>query len=839
MSTISVSAQVGIGVETSNINASAQLEVASTTKGFLAPRMTSAQKEAISAPAVGLLVYQTDGTPGFYYFNGTIWVFSIGEKGLTGDNGTPTTVGAVGTATANAASITAGVLSLSPADGTNPGIVTTTAQNFAGTKTFSSDAVVNGVNIGKGNGSGYGNTAIGTDVLKVNSGGVLNTAYGSNVLEKNTSGGFNTAQGHSALSNNTTGGFNIAIGQSSMSSNTEGGRNTAIGTGSMSTNTIGTYNTTIGIGADVLANNLTNATAIGGLAKVNASNTIQLGNTAVIAVKTNGQLTTGAVTYPNTDGTANQVLTTDGAGNATWQAAAGISVGAVGTATANAASITAGVLSLSPADETNPGIVTTAAQTISGAKTFTDKIKMGAVTYPNTDGNADQVLTTDGVGNATWASAAVGSSVTVGTVGAATSNGATITTGVLSLSPADGTNPGIVTTGTQTIAGAKTFTDKIKMGVVTYPNTDGTANQVLTTDGAGNATWAAGGGGGSITVGPVGFATANGATITNSLLSLAPASASFPGIVTTGAQTIAGAKTFANNDGLFATGTYGASGTNLTLAGSGTRMIWYAKKAAFRVGFVSSSQWNDGNIGAFSYATGHSTKANGNFSTAMGYNTTSSGQYSTALGDSTIASGDASNTLGYASKARSYAETVIGMNNADYTPSSTTVYAATDRLFVIGNGSGLYYDTNIDGEAYNKSNALVMLKNGNTTFSGTVTAASYTTNSDIRLKKNITPLKQSIAAVMELNPVSYEKKQNLTSNDYSIKENGFIAQELQKVMPTLVTEGTDKDKLLSVNYTTLIPVLTKAIQEQQEQLSTQKKEIETLKAMVEQLINKK
>ena len=63
---MSASAQVGIGVPTADINASAQLEVSSTSKGFLAPRMTQAQKNNISSPAAGLLVYQTDGVVGFY-----------------------------------------------------------------------------------------------------------------------------------------------------------------------------------------------------------------------------------------------------------------------------------------------------------------------------------------------------------------------------------------------------------------------------------------------------------------------------------------------------------------------------------------------------------------------------------------------------------------------------------------------------------------------------------------------------------------------------------------------------------------------------------------------------
>lgn len=62
-------AQTGIGTTTPN--ASAKLEVAATDKGFLLPRMTSAQRTAITTPANGLLVYQTDGVTGFYVNSGT------------------------------------------------------------------------------------------------------------------------------------------------------------------------------------------------------------------------------------------------------------------------------------------------------------------------------------------------------------------------------------------------------------------------------------------------------------------------------------------------------------------------------------------------------------------------------------------------------------------------------------------------------------------------------------------------------------------------------------------------------------------------------------------------
>jgi len=68
---ISWSALAQTGIGTTTPNASAKLEVAATDKGFLLPRMTSAQRTAITTPANGLLVYQTDGVTGFYVNSGT------------------------------------------------------------------------------------------------------------------------------------------------------------------------------------------------------------------------------------------------------------------------------------------------------------------------------------------------------------------------------------------------------------------------------------------------------------------------------------------------------------------------------------------------------------------------------------------------------------------------------------------------------------------------------------------------------------------------------------------------------------------------------------------------
>ena len=84
-------------------NASSVLDVKSVLKGFLAPRMTQAQRTAVATPADGLLVYQTDGTKGFYYYNGTTtaWVLLAAsvstDWSLAGNGGTNSSANFLGT----------------------------------------------------------------------------------------------------------------------------------------------------------------------------------------------------------------------------------------------------------------------------------------------------------------------------------------------------------------------------------------------------------------------------------------------------------------------------------------------------------------------------------------------------------------------------------------------------------------------------------------------------------------------------------------------------------------------------------------------------------------------
>jgi hypothetical protein len=126
------------------------------------------------------------------------------------------------------------------------------------------------------------------------------------------------AIGDGVLANNTIGNTNIAIGAAAMNSNTEGSNNIAIGNQALIGNVTGGMNTVIGNGADVTGDNLQNATAIGFNAHVSLDNTIQLGNSSVTNVNTNGTITAGDVTYPNLHGTNGQLLMSDGTSNLIW-----------------------------------------------------------------------------------------------------------------------------------------------------------------------------------------------------------------------------------------------------------------------------------------------------------------------------------------------------------------------------------------------------------------------------------------------------------------------------------------------------------------------------------------
>lgn len=128
----------------------------------------------------------------------------------------------------------------------------------------------------------------------------------------------------------------------------------------------------------------------------------------------------------------------------------------------------------------------------------------------------------------------------------------------------------------------------------------------------------------------------------------------------------------------------------------------------------------------------------------------------------------------------------------------------------------------------NTSPAYMLDVVGDINASGSVRAAGVALTSDARLKRNINTTSYGLNTVMALRPVEYEKKNSIESNDYNRHEIGFIAQEVEKIIPSIVTKGADANKTLAVSYTEIIPILTKAIQDQQKQIESLEARLKTL-----------
>jgi hypothetical protein len=130
---------------------------------------------------------------------------------------------------------------------------------------------------------------------------------------------------------------------------------------------------------------------------------------------------------------------------------------------------------------------------------------------------------------------------------------------------------------------------------------------------------------------------------------------------------------------------------NPPISGAGRRMMWYADKAAFRVGYVDGTQWDKDSVGNYSFAAGDGTKASGYISTAMGYNTSASGNYSTAMGYNTSASGYTSTAMGYNTSASGLASTAMGLSASASGTSSTALgvstYASGSTSVAMGAGT--------------------------------------------------------------------------------------------------------------------------------------------------------
>jgi hypothetical protein len=258
------------------------------------------------------------------------------------------------------------------------------------------------------------------------------------------------------------------------------------------------------------------------------------------------------------------------------------------------------------------------------------------------------------------------------------------------------------------------------------------------------------------------------------------------------------------------------------------------------IGFNTLANTTGGqNTGVGMYALLNNSSATSNvavgayaqISTTLGANNTSigtnsmfsntSGAQNTVLGANAIEKnilGSNNTVLGFS------AGQLIADNTVNSNVNNSVLIGASSKTLALNSVNEIVIGYNAIGAGSNT----IRLGNDDITgvyTKGTVYVNSIALTSDLRLKSNISPLANSLATVMQLNPVHYMKKGSLASTAYTLEENGFIAQEIQKILPFIVTEGTDENKLLSVDYNSFIPMLTKAIQEQQKQIEDQNAKI--------------
>jgi trimeric autotransporter adhesin len=321
-----IAQNVAINEDGSLPDPKAILDIRSSNKGVLIPRMSTADRQSLVGPK-GLLVYDTT-TLSFWYstgpnFNNTasLWQsLATGSTAWSLSGNWVDTAAFLGTIDAAALKIRvfnqrsghidpffrntfwgyragfsdpeSGSAMYNTATGSHALYSNTTGNFNTATGSYALYSSTGGaVNTAIGsyalryNTTGNYNTAIGGSTLGNNTTGIYNTATGAGSLYDNTTGTFNTATGVSAMNKNTDGHYNTANGYLSLNSNTTGNYNTAIGHYSLHTNSTGSYNTAIGYNATVVTENLSNATAIGYAATVNASNKVRIGNSFVTVIE--------------------------------------------------------------------------------------------------------------------------------------------------------------------------------------------------------------------------------------------------------------------------------------------------------------------------------------------------------------------------------------------------------------------------------------------------------------------------------------------------------------------------------------------------------------------------
>jgi hypothetical protein len=820
---------------------SAVLDLKASDKGFLVPRLSSAQRNAIASPAEGLLVYQTNGTSGFYFYNGAAWALlngggSVSPFLITGDT--------VSNGNGNYA--------------TNDFVFGAPSLDYSGVNNHRNrmffDKSKGAFRAGSNNNANWDADSLGTSSF----------AGGQN---SRAGGDYSAAFGLSTISNGFAG---TAVGMYNdpVVSQQIGITGTTplfiVGNGNDASNRSNALwvqkDGRVGLGTNTPANRLhvlgkvriEDGTQADGYVFTSDANGLgswqPQGNGAGVFVLNSDIISNGNGNYATNDLVfGSPSLEFDGVSDHNYRMFFDKSKGAFRAGFNNGPNWntdSVGSVSFSAGQNTRAtgststafGFATNASGSFStafGSQTTAS----GGTSMAWGVGSEASGLTSTAFGNGTEASGdyavAMGLATTAsGLYSTAMGNGTTASEGY-SVAMGDGTDASgvasfamgksTVASGnratalgleTQATGGQATAMGRYSRAIGFYSTAmgDSTTAAGLSSVAMGDSSIASGAS--SVAMGKNNVASGNFALAAGSNTSATHSASTALGnrTMASGKASLSGGQfTTASGESSVAIGEEShasainsfASGKNTTATGDQSTAFGYYSDA----------------VGPQSVAMGKFTHASGENSMAIGNGTIASGENSMAMGDGAIASGLNSMAIGEGIISNLENCLVVGRYNDTVTPSFW------DPLFIVGNGSSSSY----------RGNAMVVDRYGRVgigenepSYPLEMGSGAYVTNfgvwtnaSDSARKYDIRPLEYGLAEVMALRPSAYRYK---IDGSPSI---GFVAQDMETVIPEVV-DGREGKK--GIGYGLLTALLAKAMQEQQAQIERQQEEIELLKS---------
>jgi trimeric autotransporter adhesin len=873
-----VFSQVGIG--TTSPDSSTKLDIVATDAGILIPRMSEVQRTAISSPATSLLVYQIDNTAGFYYYTGSTWTL------LTNALSTVTKIDDLSDGK-------------SDNDGTQDG-----SSIFLGVESGLNDNATDNRNIAigyqtlRGNIFGNSNIAIGHATMLNNTNGYRNVAIGTSTLQANTGGYNNVAMGYNSMLINVDGTYNSAVGSQSLRSNTSGTSNSVFGSDALFTNTIGSYNSVFGVGAlytnlDGSSNNAFGRTALSG--NTSGLNNAAFGNQSMQTNLTgsyNSAIGNRAGKFVRGDN--NTFLGFEsGSGNGAHDKSGSVFIGYQ----AGFFEINSNRLYIENSVSSAPliyGEFDNDLLRVNGTLNINN-----AYSLPLIDGTINQVVQTDGAGNASWNDVIVNHEINDLTDGRSdndgTQDGSSIFLGVNAGQNDDLTDNRNLGIGFQSLLNNTTGNNNIALGYVSLENIlTGIGNVAI-----GNFTL------GNLTTGnsniAIGYYSQNSNLNGFGNVSLGGGSSRFN---TTGDQNTAigsdalrnntvssntaiGSQSLRNNtSGLDNVGV-GFASLNSNLTGSsnttlgafagysnsiGSQNVFVGYQAGYNETgsnklYIENTNANannalvygefdtnllringrteitnttdaSGTVGSGALEIGNTLRIDGdeiitNSNTVLYLQSDNNGDL--GVDGTTLRVDSSTNRIGIRTTTPDYTFSVSGEANLNegiasgvalrVNGSEALWYNGTYFSWGFGGGANFFADAVGIGVS-NPNVALDVI--GSIEYTGTITDVS-----DRRLKENFEPITNTLKRLQQISGYSY----NMIDDEMKTREYGVVAQELQAVFPEMVTIIDPEKEYLGVSYIQLIPVLLEAIKEQQTLIEQQNTKIDKLEATTNSLLS--